>query len=324
MALRNRILVLAIALTLVMPALGACAASEATYPKRPVTMIIPFPPGGGMDTLGRPLVEAAKPFFPQPITIVNRGGASGTVGTAEAIAAANDGYTIGFTTTTATALQPHRTQLPYKSPDEYRVVMNVIDLPMTFCVSANSPWKTMKDLVDYAKANPGKVRAATSGIGGIPHASMELLQEAAGIDLTIVPFDGDGPAATQLLGGHVEVHLSAPTSHIAHIKAGTLRPLAVMNNTRLPGLPDVPTFMELGYDVNLLPRYFVFVPKGTPENIVETLHQAFKKAMETDAFKKFAEDNLYSLHYMGPGEMTKVLQDEYNFFGTLVKKFNWQ
>ncbi len=300
--------------------LAGCAGSKATYPEKPVTMIVPFPPGGGMDTSARAIVEAIKPHFPQPITIVNRGGASGTVGTAEVVQSKPDGYTIGWTSNTITTFQPYRIDLPYKTPADFRAVANLVIQPYFLGVNASSPWKTLQEFLAYAKANPGKLRVGVSGIGTANHFHLEILKEKAGVDVTVVPFEGDGPAATQLLGGHIEGHMSAPAALVGHAKAGTVRLLAFFGEERAQAWPEVPTAKELGYDTGFVCRYFMIVPKGTPDEAVSTLDQAFKKVTEDPAFRQFVVDNVYLISYLSPADLQKQLEADYKMFGELIKK----
>ncbi len=302
---------------------GACSSSSAPkYPEKPINLIVPYPPGGGMDTSARALIEALKPYVPQPITIVNRGGASGTVGTAEVMQAKADGYTIAWTSNSVMAMQPHRMDLPWKAPETYVPITNGVDQLYVLAVGIDQPWNSLADFVNHAKANPGAIRIGGSGLGTIPHMDVELFKERAGINLTFVPFEGDGPASTQLLGGHIEAHMAPPASVLPHVKAGKLKLLAVIGDKRNEAIPDVPTFQEQGVEVNLVARYFLAAPKGTPDYVVKVLDDAMKQALATPEFKKFAFDNMYNISYLSPPDLKETLQGDYAFFGDLVKKLN--
>ncbi len=275
-----------------------------------------------MDNSGRAMAEAIKPFFSQPVIIVNRSGGGGSVGAAEAISAKPDGYTVGYIPNTVLTLQPHRTQLPYKTPNDYRPVINVFNLAYILAVKFDSPWKTLKEYVDYAKANPGKVRVGLAGLGIGPHLDAEILKEKAGINLTMVPYTGDSEAVIQLLGGHIESVCGNPASLIGHARAGKLRFLALAAEKRYRQFPDISTFRELGYDVCVPSRYAMIVPKRTPDNAVEILYGAFRKAVETESFKEFADKNFLDISIIGPADLKRALDQDYVYFGDLVRKLN--
>lgn len=317
-----KILFVAVVFFLLVSLPYAWAASSSDYPKKPVNMIVPYPPGGGVDNSGRAMAEAIKPFFPQPIVIVNRSGGGGSVGAAEAILAKPDGYTIGYVVNTHLTLQPHRTQLPYKTTNDYRPVINIFNLAYILAVNSDSPWKTLKEFVDYAKGNPGKIRVGLAGLGIGPHLDTEILKEKAGINLTIVPYTGDAEAAPQLLGGHIEAMFCNPASLIGHARAGRVRFLALAAEKRYRQFPDIPTFRELGYDVCVPSRYLIIVPKRTPDHVVETLYEAFRKAVETEPFKDFADKNFFDISIIGPADLKRALDQDYIFFGDLVRKLN--
>lgn len=296
------------------------AASD--YPKKPVNLIVPFAPGGGMDISGRAMAEAAKPFFPQPIIIVNRAGGGGVVGAAEAVMAKPDGYTIGYVGNIHIALQPHRTRLPYNTPDDYRPFINIFNVMWALGVRTDSPWKTLKELVEYARNNPGKIRVGNAGLGVGPHLATELLNEKAKIKLTPVPFTGDSESIAQLLGGHIEATFNNAASMIAHVRAGKIRILALASEKRYHQFNEIPTIKESGYDVVVPTRYLLILPKKTPDPIVTVLHDAFKKAIETESFKAFADKSFFEIAYMGPKDIKQALNEDYKFYGELVQKLN--
>lgn len=314
---------------LLVPYLWACTPQPApsarpklTYPEKPVTMVVPFPAGGTVDLVARALVEAAKPYFPQPIAVVNRPGGAGTVGTAELVQARPDGYTIGLIPVGPVAVQPHRSELPYRGPDDIRPVVKVVRLPVVFAVRADAPWKTMRELLDYARANPGQIRVGHGGIGTINHIDLELLKLQAGADMTQVPFSGAPESNSALLGGHIEAVVPHPDQVLEHVRAGRMRVLAVFEERRNRLFPYAPTFRELGYDITLAPYYFVAAPKGVPDDVVSFLHDVFKKAMDADSFRKFVDDNSLVLDYAGPDELARQLRNDYQFYAEIIKKLN--
>jgi len=296
------------------------AAPRSSYPEKPITMIVPFPAGGTVDLVARALVEAAKPYFPQPIAVVNRPGGAGTVGTAELVQARPDGYTIGLIPVGPVAVQPHLSQLPYRGPGDIRPVIKVVRLPVVLAVRADAPWQTAKELLDFARANPGQVRVGHGGIGTIPHIDLELLKQQAWVDMTHVPFSGAPEANSALLGGHIEAVVPHPDQVIEHVRAGRMRVLAVFEEQRNRLFPEAPTFRELGYNITLAPYYFVAGPKNVPDEVAVFLHDAFKKAMESDSFRKFVEDNSLVLDYAGPDDIKKQLSRDYELYREIVNK----
>jgi len=286
-------------------------ASLAAYPEKSVTFFCGFPAGGAMDMTARALTEAAKKYFPKPMAVVNRPGAAGTIGAAEIIQAKPDGYTIGITAVAVLTLQPHRTKLPYGSPEDYTPIIKLVNLPVCLSVRSNAPWKNIQEFIAYAQANPGKVRVGHPGIGTIPHLDVEQLKGMAKIDLTTVPFAGGAESVPALLGGHVEAISQHPGEVLAQVQAGKLRVLAVCEEKRNPLFPDAPTFKEIGYDITMGVYYLVIGPKDLSSQIVSILHDALKKAMEDPIFKKPMEAKGFDISYEGPQDLKKRLMQDF-------------
>ncbi len=302
--------------------LGGPALGATKYPERAVTVIVPNPPGGVNDLTGRALVEAAKPHFPQPFTIVNRPGGGGAVGTAEALLAKPDGYTLACTSAGATLLIPHVLKTTFKGPDTYTPILKLTNAPLVFAVQAEKPWSTVKDFIDYAKTKQGDVRIGSPGIGTPHHINLEVLKGKAGVEMRHVPFSGGAESSAALLGGHVEAVIIPPSPIVGHVKAGKLKVLGIFEEKRNPFLPDVATFREAGYDITLGEYQFILAPKGTPEYVVTALHDAFKKALGAESFKKFTLGAGYVIDYKGPDDLRKVMQQDYDFYGRMVQKLN--
>ena len=290
------------------------------YPERPVTMVVPFAAGGALDLTARALAEATKPYFPQPIVVVNRPGGAGSVGASEVVRSKPDGYTIGITAVAVMAVQPHLTDLPYKGPEDYQPVIKVTSSPQVLATRAEVPWNTAQELLNYARANPGRLRFGTSGIGTILHLNMEILKSEAQVDLVHVPFGSDGETMTALLGGHIEVGVIFPAVAVAHAQAGRIRVLGTFGEDRHPLFPEAPTFRELGYSADIAVYQFIIVPKGTPGRVVRVLHDAFMKAIESQAFKEFAAGSGYQVDYEGPEDLRRRLARDYARFGELVSR----
>jgi putative tricarboxylic transport membrane protein len=297
------------------------AGPAAAYPDKPLTLIVPYPAGGAADLIARTLADMAKPHFPQPIAVVNRPGGGGTVAAAEVVRARPDGYTLGLLTIAIMTLQPHRVSLPYKTPDDYASIIEVMNVPVVLVVRTDAPWKTLKDYLEAARANPGKIRAGTPGIGTTTHIAIEMLKDQAGVDITHVPYAGNAESVPALLGGHIESIMLNPSDVIPHLRAGKVRFLATSEPRRSPVYPDVPTLAELGYpDAGIGVAYSVFGPKGTPPQVVQVVHDAFKRVIDTDAYKKFALETSSNVEYRGPVELRRQLDRDYVFFGKAVDK----
>src|SRR3982750_2678001 len=230
-------------------AAGAAVAQDA-FPSKPITMIVPFPPGGVADIVGRPLASVMQKSLKQPVVVVNRTGAGGAVGMAAVAKSAPDGYTI-LMGLSSISIFPVSDRINGKPPSyelkDFAPIALVTADPTVLVVRADSRYHTVKDFVDAAKAQPGKINYSSSGVYGTLHVAMEIFANAAGIKLFHVPYGGGGPAITALLGGQVEASAQGPAAAIGQIKGGKMRALAGWGTERLKLLPDLPTFKELGY-----------------------------------------------------------------------------
>jgi tripartite-type tricarboxylate transporter receptor subunit TctC len=292
----------------------------ASYPERPVNMLVGFPAGGPVDVTARTLIETVKADFPKPIAVVNKPGGAATIATAELIRSAPDGYTLGMVFSGALVASPFQTTLPYKGPGDLKPIVDTLITPVMFAVRADAPWKTMKEAIDFAKANPGKIRLGHTGFGSLAHLAFEDFTQKAQVEITQVPFEGAAAFVRALLGGHVDALLAAPGGLMGHYKAGKVRFLATFEEKRMPSLPDTPTLKELGYDViRGGTRYFVGAPKKTPAPIIETLHRLFKKGVNSAAFQKYVYDNGYVADLAELEELEKELEKEYVFYGNVTK-----
>ena len=264
------------------------AASAQTYPSRPITMVVPFPPGGVADIVGRPLAAQMEKTLKQPIVVVNRTGAGGAVGMASVAKAPADGYTI-LMALSSISIFPVSDRINGKTPSyemkDFAPIALITADPTVLVVSADSPWKNLKEFVDSAKAYPGKINYSSSGVYGTLHVAMEIFANAAGIKLFHVPYQGGGPALTALLGGQVHALASGPAPAVGQIKAGKMRALASWSTERLPLMPDVPTFKELGYDAEFYIWSGVFAPAAIPTPVLDRLRAAVREAATSPEFK---------------------------------------
>jgi len=269
-------------------ALLAVGAQAQDYPTKPISMIVAFPPGGVAELVGRPLAASMEKTLGQPVLIVNRPGAGGAVGTTAAAKAAPDGYTI-LMTLSSISIFPVSDPMqgkpaPYQLSDFMPIALVSAD-PTVLVVSADSPYKSVPDFVAAAKANPGKLNYASSGMFGTLHVAMEMFAGAAGIELFHIPYQGGGPAVTALLGGQVQALASGPAAAIGQIKGGKMRALAGWGDKRLALMPELPTFKELGYkDVEFYIWAGVVAPAAVPPNVQHRLRAAVRAAVADPQF----------------------------------------
>ncbi len=297
----------------------------AEYPQKPVQILVGFTAGGSADLSARALAEAAKPFFPKTFAVVNRPGGGSVLATSELIKAAPDGYTLGLLDISALSVSPHlRSDLPYKpGVEDVRPIISCTIGHLAFAGKADAPWKTMNELIEYAKANPGKIRVGHAGLGSTSHLHLMSLK-VAGVPLTDVPFQGAAPSITALLGGHIEGVVMSVTPFLPHVRAGKLRYLGYFGDERdstVPELKDVPTLKELGYNVITEGTpYFIAAPKGTPQRILDTLHDTFVKAEKSDFYRKFCLENMFIIELKGAAELKKDIESAYTFYGDFLTR----
>jgi tripartite-type tricarboxylate transporter receptor subunit TctC len=306
----------AVAVTL---AVSASWAGE-VFPNRTVTLIVPYPAGGATDVVTRPLAEGARKALGQSIVIDNRAGGGGAVGVGAIVGKKPDGYLL------AVAVESlHRNsyinKLPFDTVKDLSPIIGFSGNLYGILVRADSPHKTLKDLLEHIKANPGKVSYMASGVGTSGHIAMEELAVKAGnLKLSHVPSKGDQESSAALLGGHVDF-ISTSSGFIPLVEAGQLRLLAVYSSKRAKKFPNVPTVAELGYNVVQEAPIAVFGPKGMPADITKILHDAFKKAMDDPAFLGAMDKFQMPVLYMSTGDLAKYWAQAYVDAGEQVKKF---
>ena len=256
-------------------------ATAQTYPAKPVTWIVPFPPGGGTDISARTVAAKLAEKWHQSVVIENRGGAAGIVGADVAAKARPDGYTLLIVNVGITSINPTLyPKLPYNPDTAFKPISLLCELPFVLMASPSFPPNTVKELVAYAKANPEKVTFASSGSGGSPHLTAEIFQLATGTRMTHVPYKGGGPAMTDLMAGHVDLLFASVLEGSGHIKSGRLKGLAVTHAKRSPAIPEVPTLAEAGVKNAESGSWIALLaPAATPAAIIESVGADIREAV---------------------------------------------
>ena len=314
--MRNAIAGCVLALT------ALAAAAQEVYPSRPITMIVPFPPGGVADITGRPTAAALEKILKQPVTINNRPGAGGKVGNAAVANAKPDGYTIMMALSSVSVL-PEADKLFDQKPaytlDQLAPIALISAEPVILVVHPSLPAKNLNELVALAKAKQGQLSFSTSGVYGALHLPVEMFLHAFKLKMRAVHSTGGGPAITMVLGGHVEMTVGGPAAISAQAKAGKLRPIIGWGAKRLEGFPDVPTFKELGHDIEYYIWAGVFAPKATPEVVIKTLREATKKAVEDADFKTSMARVNSPINYLDAPEFAKYWAADAKRLAEVVK-----
>jgi tripartite-type tricarboxylate transporter receptor subunit TctC len=274
---------------------------------------VPNPPGGSSDINARILSEPLSAALKQPVVILNRPGLGGAIGAAQVAKAKPDGYTL-LLALSSVVVAPEAERISGRKPlyelDQLEPVALLSSDPMVLLVRADSPWRSLADLVKAAKEKPGSINYSSSGNFGPIHLSVEMLAHQAGIKLVQVPFGGGGPSMLALLAGQVQMTTAAPAVAAAQISAGKLRPLAVSGAKRLTSLPDVPTYKEAGFDAEYYIWAGLYVPAGTPKPVVQTLRQSVQKAARSPQFITGMEKQGIILDYRDAPEFRQFAQED--------------
>jgi tripartite-type tricarboxylate transporter receptor subunit TctC len=312
-------LLVAVAFALAVP----CLHAQDAWPTKPITMVVAFPPGGVADIVGRPLAVAMEKVLKQPVLVVNRPGAGGATGTASVAKAPPDGYTF-LMALSSISIFPVSDRINGKHPGyeikEFAPIALVTADPTVLVVRADGPYRTLKDFVDAAKGNPGKINYSSSGVYGTLHVAMEIFANTAGIKLFHVPYQGGGPAVTALLGGQVEALASGPAAAIGQIKGGKMRALASWSTQRLALLPDIPTFKELGYDAEFYIWSGVVAPAATPAPILARLREAVREAANSAEFKAQMEKVSTPISYLDAPDFQKYWESDARRLAAALEK----
>jgi tripartite-type tricarboxylate transporter receptor subunit TctC len=312
---------LAAALGALLAPAGTALAQAAPYPSQPIRFIVPYPAGGATDTLARTVAQKLNEAWGQPVLVENKAGAAGTIGNNLVAKANTDGYTV-LVGITALIQQPSLMEkLPYDPLKDFAPVTLIARSPSMFAVPLDSPAKSLKEFIAMAKANPGKYSYGTYGAGTSAHIQGSLLNMQAGLDLVHVPFNGAAPLVTNLVGGQLPSAFIDSASARPHLKS--IRPLAVTGTQRMPGLPDVPTFAELGYHSFEPYGWFgLFLPAGTPAPIVQKLSDEVNRILRLPDVT--AKIEALGLQVAGgkPEEAQKTLRTDAAIYAKIIKDAN--
>lgn len=299
----------------------ATAVQAQSWPQKPVRFIVPFPPGGATDISARMVGQELSEMWGQTVVIENRGGAGGGVGAAEAARATPDGYTLFFPSgSVVTANQHIYAKMNYDPEKDFVPVTNVVSGPQVLVVPAKSPYKTVKELIDAAKAQPGRFTFGHAGIGSQTHLAAENFVNAAKIDAVSVPYKGEGPALVGLVGGDTTFALTNVAASIGHINGGRLRALGVTSKTEFAQLPGVPAIARTLPGFENTGWFGIVAPTGTPKEIIQKVYQDTKKALESSRLK--ARFYVQGLAPVGnsPEEMGRAMKEETALWARVVRE----
>ncbi|MBH1965954.1 MAG: tripartite tricarboxylate transporter substrate binding protein [Comamonadaceae bacterium] len=321
--MKRRHLIAAAAATASIGTVPTLAWGQAAYPVKPVKLIVPFPPGGPTDIMGRTAAKAMGDKLGQQFVVENKAGAGGNIGTDAVAKAAPDGYTIALAAISSLAIGPHLySKFPFNVEKDLAPISLVGTTPCVVVINPSAPFNDLKGLLAYAKANPGKLQYAVSGVGTSNHLAAELLQSVAGIQLTSIPYKGSSQIIPDLLSGVIQLSMeSSLATTLQHIKAGKLKALAVTSAKRSKALPDVPTVAESGFPGFEVETWFgLMAPAATPPAIVQKLHDAWAEGAKT-AEAQSAFDNISgNLRVNSPQEFAVFIKAENKRWGDLIQK----
>ena len=311
---------LAATVTAVVLAATAPAVAQ-SYPTGPIRMLVPFGAGGATDVVARVFSDRLQQRLGQSVTVENRAGAAGQIAAAAFARSPNDGYTLMFTTAAPITVAPlMNDKVQYDPRKDFIPVAVVAVQPVWIVVNANSPLKSLNDIVTRAKAEPGKMTYGTSGVGTELHLAAEAVARSAGIQMVHVPFRGGGEVITALLGSQIDFAALSTASIAGAVKQGTLRVLAVSSPKRMADFPSVPTFAEFGHSgATMVPWWGLMAPAGTPQSVVARLMQELEAATKDDAVRERLKATFVQIEFEGPAAFQKRLDAETKLYGDVIQ-----
>jgi tripartite-type tricarboxylate transporter receptor subunit TctC len=300
---------------------GHSALAQGKFPERPITIVVPSAPGGSTDFTARLIAEPLSRALGQPVVVDNKPGASGNIGNQIVARAKPDGYTLLLAYSGFQVGNPHLFKKTGWDPiKDFAPVSMLTRAPQLLATRANLPVNNVRELIAFAKANPGKLNYASSGAGSIQHIAGELFKQMTGTFITHIPYRGAGPAVQDLLGGQVDIFITTPASVVQHIKADKLKGLAVTSNARLTSLPQVSTTREVDLKDFTLDSWFaLYAPAGTPNEVVQLLNTEIAKILTSPELKKRAEDAGTLIEHMGPAQLGDYTRKELAYWGRVIQ-----
>ena len=303
---------------------GAAKGSSPAYPTKPIRLIVAFPPGGSTDIIARLVGQKLSERLGQQVIIDNRGGAGGTIGTELAARANPDGYTLTMGTTSTHVIAPAAyPSVKYDPIKDFTPITLVASTPYLLVLHPSVQAKSLKEFIALMKSQPGKLNYASAGTGSTTHIAMEMLKIASGTDIVHVPYNGNGPAGTAVMGGQVQALFGSMPAVLPHAKSGKMRPVAVGTAKRSPALPDVPTVAESGFpgfEVSLWLGFFA--PRGAPGPIVNRLYDELVKIAKSPEMKEQFERNGADPFTTTPAELSKLMKAELDKYSKVIKAAN--
>ena len=300
--------------------LGFVVPAAAEYPERALTIVVAYPAGGMVDIVVRPMADSMKKTFTKGVAVLNRPGGGGSVGMAEVAQAKPDGYTVIMAPNSTLVIHPQLNDLPYKTPDDYEAILNVVSFYPLIAVKADAPWKTIQEFVAAGKASPGKLRVGSPGEGTSSHLNLEELKRMAGVNFTHVPFAGWGESSPALLGGHIEGVSAQPGEVKPLVEGKKLRVLLTFQPKRHESFPDAPSAKELGWDTTSPTTFMIVAPKGTPGPVLKYIHDSVRAAMEDPQFVSIIKQRVIDIDYRAGDQLKADLWKEYKYHTEILTR----
>ena len=324
MSMRKLVFAIVLAFTVVftVSAGGGGQARGREFPTRPIRVMVPWAAGGSSDIKVRAIADLSPTYFGVPMIVVNRDGAGGTIGAAEFARMAPDGYNVCMLTSGVFVTQPLMREVQYEL-DDFEFIIGLSYEPFVMLVHVDSPWNSVEELVAYGRRTGRRLFYGGAGIGSFGHMTLAAFFGKAGLDAEAVAFGGGGPTVTALLGRHIDVASVHPPEALPHVEAGQLRMLGIFSAERchfLPELRDVPTFREMGYDIDMAVSKFFVVPRGTPREIQERLYQGFSQIMRSERFVRFAEGFRLEVRAHPGHEALRLLREDIVTTGAVMRE----
>lgn len=308
----------------VMP-LAIAGPAAAEFPERPVTVVVPFNPGGSNDIIGRQLAKQLSELWGQPVVVENRPGAGSSIGTDYVAKAEPDGYTILVNSVTFTMNPAVQRDLPFDPLEDFEPVAMLGRVPLVLGARPDIPAKTPEELFEYIRENPGKLNYAATGEGSIGHFAGELLKQAKDLDIQVVQYTGGAPAMTDVMGSHIEYFIGSMTQMLPHIQNGSMVGIGVTSAERSEAAPEIPSFAESGVEGYDLEQWWgVWAPEGTPEDIVQKLNNSINKVLESEEMIQYMAQEGAKPSPMSPEEFSEFVKQNVERWQRVAQESNIQ